>query len=79
MRAPWRFFPEQPELLDPNHLGGDALCGSQRQGSAGLQDLRQLLETSAVFLMCMPLAGCCTDIYVFLSTVSPGSDGQEGE
>lgn len=45
----------------------------------GFQDPWQLLETSAVFLMCMPLEVCCTPIYGFLSTVNPDSDGQKGE
>lgn len=38
-----------------------------------------MLETSAVFVMCMPHAVCCTHICGFVSTVSPSSDGQKGE
>lgn len=35
MRAPWRFFSEQSEPLDPNQLSTDAFSGSQRQGCVG--------------------------------------------
>lgn len=35
VRAPWRFFPEQSEPLDPNQLSTDAFSGSQRQGFVG--------------------------------------------
>lgn len=54
MRAPWDFFPEQSKPLDPNHLGTDALSGSQRQGPAGLSgsltaagDLSRLFDVHA--------------------------------
>ena len=50
MRAPCRFFPEQSELLDPDHLSTDALSGSQRQGPAGLSGSL----TAAGDLSCLP-------------------------
>lgn len=45
----------------------------------GFQGSWGLLQTSAVFLMFVPLAAACAHIYKFLSTQKPVSDGQKGD
>lgn len=75
----WRFFPQgSPNLRTPIILIWMHFLGIKVRVLWGFQDLGQLLETSAVFVICMPHAVCCTHICRFVSTVS-NSDGQKGE